>query len=151
MKKKYPETELIIVEEQDPKMFLDEVDLPQEVETAIQNADLLISYIRHPDVTAEICDRQKPVILAINFGQGFLNQVKSYNPKVAQPISMCNATPDTGIEIIDEYFEKFSSPVYNVVLEYKDLFLPPWELRNRFVDHAPKLARSRLRIRPIQS
>ena len=99
-------------------MFLDEIFLPEEVENSIQNADLLISYVRHPDVVFEICDRQKPTILAINNGQGFLNQVRSANPKVVQPISMCNATPDTGIEEIDEYYTRFGSPIYNIKLEY---------------------------------
>ncbi|TFG09664.1 MAG: hypothetical protein EU535_08875, partial [Promethearchaeota archaeon] len=124
VKTKYPETELLILEEHDPTMFLDDVELPEEVEKAIQNADLLISYIRHPDVVFEICDRQKPTILAINFGQGFLNQVKSSNPKVVQPISMCNSTPDTGIEEIDEYFRKFGSPVYKVELDYLKDHIP---------------------------
>ena len=62
VKKKYPKTELILLEEQDPTLFLDEFSLSDEVETAIKNADLLILYLRHPDVVAEICDQKKPTI-----------------------------------------------------------------------------------------
>jgi len=124
VKEKFAETELILLEEHDPSMFLDEVGLPEKVETAIQTADLLILYIRHPDVVAEICKRRKPTILPINFGQGFLNQVKSSNPEVVQPISMCNATPDTGIPVIDEYFKKFGTPFYKIELDYNDNKVP---------------------------
>ena len=105
-------------------MFLDEVFLPDDIELAIKNADLLILYIRHPDVVAEICDRQKPTVLPINFGQGFLNQVKSSNPNIVQPISMCNATSDTGIKEIDEYFSYFGSPIYKIELEYSQNNIP---------------------------
>ena len=71
VKTKFPDSELILLEEHDHTMFLDEVNLPEDAETAIRNADLLILYVRHPDVVAEICERQKPTILPINFGQGF--------------------------------------------------------------------------------
>lgn len=105
-------------------MFLDELFLPDDIEAAIKDADLLILYVRHPDVVAEICDRQKPTILPINFGQGFLNQVKASNPNVVQPISMCNATPDTGIKEIDEYFMKFGSPIYKLQLDFTPEKIP---------------------------
>ena len=118
MKKKFPETELILLEEQDPTMFLDEVFLSDEVETVIQNADILILYLRHPDVVAEICDHQKPTILPVHFGEGFFNQVKGSNPNVVQPVSMCNALPNTGISVIDEFYNEFGTPNYVVKLEY---------------------------------
>ncbi len=124
IQKKFPSAEFILLEEQDPTMFLDEVFLKPEVENAIEKADLMILYIRHPDVVAEICSRQKPIILPIHFGDGFFRQVKSENPKVIQPISMCNALPNTGIEEIDEFFKKFGSPVYNIILKYSDNDVP---------------------------
>ena len=118
VKNKFPKSELILLEEQDPTLFLDEVFLSDEVETEIQNADILILYLRHPDVVAEICDRQIPTILAVHFGEGFFNQVKHSNPNIVQPISMCNALPNTGISVIDEFYKEFGTPNYVVKLEY---------------------------------
>ncbi len=118
VKKRFPETELVLLEEQDPTMFLDEFLLSDKVETVIQNADILILYLRHPDVVAEICDRQIPTILPVHFGEGFYNQVKRSNPNVVLPISMCNALPNTGISVIDEFYKEFGTPNYVVKLEY---------------------------------
>ncbi len=120
VKKKFPKTELVLLEEQDPTLFLDEVFLSEEVELAIKNADLLILYLRHPDVVTEICDRQIPTILPVHFGEGFFNQVKSSNSNVVQPVSMCNALPNTGISVIDDFFKEFGTPHYEVNLEYNN-------------------------------
>ena len=115
---------MIILKEEDPTMFLDEVDLADNVKDAIERADLLILYVRHPDVVYEICTRGKPTILAINLGLGFLNQLKDENSKILMPISMCNALPDTGIEEIDHYFEKFGTPFYKIELDYDENKVP---------------------------
>ena len=124
VKKKFPSTILKVLEERDPTMFLDEVMLEEDVEIAIKNADLLILYVRHPDVVAEICERQKPTILSIHLGQGFLRQVLQSNPMIIMPKSMCNATPDTGIEEIDEYLRTFGTPIYDLTVEYLDDHVP---------------------------
>jgi len=124
IQKKFPDAELIILKEENPTMFLDEVDLEDNVEAAIKKADLLILYVRHPDVVFEIVSRGKPTILPINFGVGFLNQVLEMNSKVIMPISMCNALPNTGIEEIDIYFEKFGTPFYSIELDYNEDKVP---------------------------
>jgi len=124
IKTKFPSTILKVLEERDPTMFLDEVFLREDVETAIEDANLLILYIRHPDVVAEICERQKPTILSIHLGQGFLRQVINFNPKVIMPSSMCNASPDTGIEEIDEYLRHFGTPIYALEVEYLEDNIP---------------------------
>jgi len=118
VQKKFPDAEFLIIREENPMVFMDEVSLENELETAIEHANLLILYIRHPDVVAEICMRQKPTILPVHFGEGYLNQIKALNPKVIQPISMCNALPNTGISELDEFFNKFGSPKYKIKLEY---------------------------------
>ena len=120
VQKKFPSAEFLIIREENPTVFLDEVFLDNEVENAIERADLLILYVRHPDVVFEICMHQKPTILPIHFGEGFFNQVKASSPKVVQPISMCNALPNTRISEIDTFFKKFGSPIYNIKIEYSD-------------------------------
>jgi len=124
IKKKFPDAELIILKEEDPTMFLDEVDLEPFVEDAIKKADLLIPYVRHPDVVYEIVSRGKPTILPINLGLGFLNQVSEVNSNIIMPISMCNALSDTGIEVIDKYLEKYGTPKYKIELEYNENKIP---------------------------
>jgi len=116
IKKKIPDTELIILEERDASEIIDEVFLEDTIERSIKEADLLILYVRHPDVVYEICSRQKPTILAIDFGQGFLKQVQEINPRIVMPISMCNALPDTDIDFIDEYFKQYGNPEYEIRL-----------------------------------
>lgn len=118
IQKKFSSAEILIIREENPTMFLDEVFLKSEVENAIEHADLLILYVRHPDVVAEICMRQKPTILPVHFGEGFFNEVKASNPKVIQPISMCNALTNTGIREIDNFFENYGSPVYKIKIDY---------------------------------
>ena len=90
------------------------------VENAIERADLLILYVRHPDVVSEICMRQKPTILPIHFGEGFFNQIKASNPKIVQPISMCNVLPNIGISEIDNFFKEYGTPVYQIKIEYSE-------------------------------
>ncbi|MFX0177678.1 MAG: DUF166 family protein, partial [Candidatus Hodarchaeota archaeon] len=120
MQQKFPSAEILIIKEENPTMFLDEVFFEKEVENAIENADLLILYVRHPDVVYEICMHQKPTILPVHFGEGFFNQVKASNPKVIQPVSMCNALPNTGINEIDEFFEEFGTPIYKLQMEVSE-------------------------------
>ncbi|MFX1464570.1 MAG: DUF166 family protein [Promethearchaeota archaeon] len=117
IKDKFPSTEFLIIREENPNMFLEEIFFEKEVENAIENADLLILYVRHPDVVYEICARQKPTILPVHFGIGFFEQVKSLNSRVVQPSSMCNALPDYGIKEVDEFFTKFGSPIYKIKIE----------------------------------
>ncbi len=124
VQKKFANTEILIIKEENPMMFIDEVFLEKEVENAIEHADLLILYVRHPDVVSEICMRQKPTIIPIHFGDGFLNQIKATNIGVVQPISMCNALPNTGISEIDYFFERFGSPIYKLKIEYSGNIQP---------------------------
>ena len=116
IQKKFPNTTMVTLEERDPQEFIDEVILKESVEIAISKANLLIIYIRHPDIVQEICDRNKPSILAVDFGEGFLRQVKEINSKVVMPTAMCNSFPDTGIKEIDNYFTQFGFPKYEVEL-----------------------------------
>ena len=96
----------------------------EEVERDIVNADLLIIYVRHPDVVAEICYCKKPTILAVDFGEGFLRQQKEDNPTIIMPPSMCSIPSQTGISEIDEYFRHFGYPLFEVKLQYSDGEIP---------------------------
>ncbi|KKM63154.1 hypothetical protein LCGC14_1514360 [marine sediment metagenome] len=93
------------------------MDLGEEVEKEIADADLLIIYIRHPDIVSEICYHNKSTILAVDFGEGFLRQQKEVNPTIFMPASMCSIPSKTGINEIDKYFKNFGYPLFDVKLE----------------------------------
>lgn len=114
IKVKFPDTSLFYIDEVDRGVILDEYDFDSEVETAIKGSDLLISYIRHPDIILELCYFEKPTIIAIYRGSGLLNQVRDINSATIMPSSMCSIEPNTGIPIIDEFSEEFGKPVYEI-------------------------------------
>ncbi|MGV9173684.1 MAG: DUF166 family protein [Promethearchaeia archaeon] len=117
IRKKFSNTEYIIIRERNPNLFLDEINLCDELIEKIDWASLLIVYVRHPDVVMEICDHHKPTIIAVDFGKGFLCQVKSNNSKIVMPEAMCNVKPNTDIEEIDKYFAAYGIPTFRVKLD----------------------------------
>jgi len=114
IRKKFPDTSLCYIEEVDRKILLDEYEFKDNVEQLIEGSDLLISYIRHPDIILELCYYNKPTIIAIFRGTGLLNQAKEINPKVVMPSSMCSLENNTGINEIDIFCEKFGKPIYKI-------------------------------------
>ena len=118
VKTEFPDTKLVAIEEMDPRQLIDEYEFPDEIESLIKESDLLISYIRHPDVASELCYYdEKPVILAIYFGEGFVKQLQEDNPNVVMPSSMCHLLPDSNNLIINEFAKKFGKPIFNIVLD----------------------------------
>ena len=117
IKNKFNDTKILTIQERNPAEIIDDVDLGEEVDSNIVQADLLIIYVRHPDVVAEICYRKKPTILAVDFGEGFLRQQKEDNPTILMPSSMCSIPSNTDINEIDEYFRNFGYPLFEVKLE----------------------------------
>ena len=92
--------------------MLDEYEFEPNVETAIESSDLIISYIRHPDIILELCYFKKPTVVAIFRGSGLLNQIHDINEDVIMPPSMCSIEPTTNIKIIDEFAQHFGKPIY---------------------------------------
>jgi len=56
-----------------------------DLELTLPECDLYISYVRHPDVALAIIEKQKPVILGVSFGPGFLRQAKAINEILLRP------------------------------------------------------------------
>ncbi|MFW9951012.1 MAG: DUF166 family protein [Candidatus Thorarchaeota archaeon] len=124
IQKKFINTKIITIQERNPTEVIDELDLGENVNREIEHADLLIVYVRHPDVVAEICYYKKPTILAVDFGEGFLRQQKEENPNIVMPTSMCSIPSNTGINEIDEYFNHFGYPLFEVKLTYANGEIP---------------------------
>ncbi|MCP4763883.1 MAG: hypothetical protein GY870_19080 [archaeon] len=117
IKKKFSDASMHIIEEVDRNQLIDEYEFNPSVETAIRSSDLIISYIRHPDIIYDLCYFKKPTIVAIFYGSGLINQINEFNKEVIMPPSMCSLEPNTGIKIIDEFFQVFGKPVYDIAVD----------------------------------
>jgi len=88
-----------------------------DVELTLPECDLYISYVRHPDVALAIIDRQKPVILGVSFGPGFLRQAKGINENIVAPPTMCSLEDNTWVPEINEFAKVFGRPTFEVKVQ----------------------------------
>jgi hypothetical protein len=88
-----------------------------DVELTLPECDLYISYVRHPDVALAIIDRQKPVILGVSFGPGFLRQAKAINEDIVAPPTMCSLEDNTWVPAINEFAKVFGRPSFEVKVQ----------------------------------
>ncbi|GAB6284432.1 MAG: DUF166 domain-containing protein [Methanoregula sp.] len=88
--------------------------IADDVEIALPECDLYISYVRHPDVALAIIEKQKPVILGVSFGVGFLRQAKEINENVVAPVTMCSLEDNTWVPEINEFAKVFGRPTFEV-------------------------------------
>jgi hypothetical protein len=87
-----------------------------DIELNIPDCDLYISYVRHPDVALALIEKQKPVILGISFGPGFLRQAKSINENIIAPVTMCSLEDTTWVPEINEFARAFGRPSFDVMV-----------------------------------
>jgi hypothetical protein len=87
-----------------------------DIDLNIPDCDLYISYVRHPDVALALVEKQKPVILGISFGPGFLRQAKSINENIVAPVTMCSFEDNTWVPEINEFARAFGRPSFDVMV-----------------------------------
>lgn len=116
--KKDFDTEFIELE-QPTSMFMDEIDIPADALAKIKQANILITYTQHPDLTLDIVDMVNKdvdyIIVAAWRGEGFKNQLEEYE-NVACPYIMCELE-ENGNEVFDEFTSKIGKPKVNITLE----------------------------------
>jgi len=88
--------------------------IADDVELNIPDCDLYISYVRHPDVALAIIEKQKPVIIGVSFGPGFLRQAKEINENIVAPVTMCSLEDTTWVPEINEFAKVFGRPTFEV-------------------------------------
>lgn len=88
-----------------------------DLELTLPECDLYISYVRHPDVALAIIDKQKPVILGVSFGPGFLRQAKAINENIVAPPTMCSLEDNTWVPEINEFAKVFGKPSFEVKVQ----------------------------------
>ncbi|WP_321506645.1 DUF166 family protein [uncultured Methanoregula sp.] len=91
--------------------------IADDIELALPECDLYISYVRHPDVALAIIEKKKPVILGISFGPGFLRQAKAINEDIIAPPTMCSLEDNTWVPAINEYAKVFGRPSFEVKVQ----------------------------------
>jgi hypothetical protein len=92
-------------------ILIDDLDL------TLPECDLYISYVRHPDVALAIIEKQKPVILGVSFGPGFLRQAKAINENIVAPVTMCSLDDNTWVPEINEFAKVFGRPSFDVTVQ----------------------------------
>ena len=88
-----------------------------DIELTLPDCDLYISYVRHPDVALAIIDKQKPVILGVSFGPGFLRQAKGINENIVAPPTMCSLEGNTWVPEINEFAKVFGRPTFEMKVQ----------------------------------
>jgi len=114
------EFETLFIELESPcGIFADDVDIPADKLKAIRSADIVITYILHPDLTLELVDRIHSdidwIIIGAWRGEGFRNQLLSYG-NVTAPENMCDLE-ENGNPAFDEFVSRFGRPLVEVYLE----------------------------------
>ena len=116
--KKDFDTEFVEVE-QPASMFMDEIDIPANVLAKIKQANILITYTQHPDLTLDLVDMVNEdvdyIIVAAWRGEGFKNQLERYK-NVTCPYIMCELE-ENGNEIFDAFTSKIGKPKVNIKIE----------------------------------
>ena len=116
--KKDFDTEFVELE-QPASMFMDEIDIPANALAKIKQANILITYTQHPDLTLDLVDMVNEdvdyIIVAAWRGEGFKNQLERYE-NVTCPYIMCELE-ENGNEVFDEFTSKIGKPKVDIKLE----------------------------------
>ena len=116
--KKNFDTEFVELE-QPTSMFMDEIDIPVDTLAEIKDANILITYTQHPDLTLDLVDMVNKavdyIIVAAWRGEGFKNQLEQYE-NVTCPYIMCELE-ENGNELFDKFTSKIGKPKVDITLE----------------------------------
>ena len=116
--KKDFDTEFVELE-QPISMFMDEIDIPADALAKIKDANILITYTQHPDLTLDLVDMVNKdvdyLIVAAWRGEGFKNQLERYG-NVTCPYIMCELE-ENGNEVFDEFTSKIGKPKVDIKIE----------------------------------
>lgn len=105
--------------EQPDSMFVDDIEIPEEEKKILEKADLIISYILHPDMSLELVeelhDKVGWIIVAAWRGEGFKNQLEQYE-NVSCPENMCDLE-EIGDQVHDEFVAVYGKPIVEIEIE----------------------------------
>ncbi|GAB4307958.1 MAG: DUF166 domain-containing protein [Methanobacteriaceae archaeon] len=100
-------------------LFMDEIEIEPNSLKKLENADILITYVLHPDLTLELVEKLhhkiKWIIIGAWRGEGFKNQLEKFG-NVTCPENMCDLE-ENGNPVFDEFVSKFGKPVVEIKSE----------------------------------
>ncbi len=104
--------------EQPESMFMEDVEIAQEIIESLKSTDIIISYILHPDLLLELVEQLHDyvgwIIVGAWKGEGFKNQIEEYD-NVICPENMCDLE-ESGDEVFNEFVSKFGKPIVEIEL-----------------------------------
>ena len=104
--------------EQPESMFIEDVEIDEEVLESLKSMDIIISYILHPDLLFELVEQLHDyvgwIIVGAWKGEGFKNQIEEYE-NVICPENMCDLE-ESGDEVFNEFVSKFGKPIVEIEL-----------------------------------
>jgi hypothetical protein len=105
--------------EKPDSMFIDDIEIPSDAMRKLETADLIISYILHPDLVIELVEKLHNkvgwIIVGAWRGEGFKSQLEQYE-NVNCPENMCDLE-ENGDYIFDEFVSKFGKPIVEIECE----------------------------------
>jgi len=117
--KKEFDAEFIEMEAPTDMFFDDDIEIPEEQVNTIEKANIIISYISHPDLALDIVyrfnDKVDWIIVASWKGDGLKNQFES-KKNVSCPYIMCELE-ENGNSVYDEFVSKIGRPKVDLILE----------------------------------
>ena len=109
--------------EKPSSMFMDELEIPENLLKTIKESNILITYTTHPDVTLDLIHMINKdvdwIIVAAWNGEGFKNQLEKYG-NVTCPYIMCELE-ENGNPAFDEFVSKIGKPKIELLLEENKL------------------------------
>ncbi|MDI6643854.1 MAG: DUF166 family protein [Methanobacteriaceae archaeon] len=100
-------------------LFMDEVEIDPDSFKKLEKADILITYVLHPDLTLELVEKLNHkvewIIVGAWRGEGFKNQLEKFG-NVTCPENMCDLE-ENGNPIFDDFVSKFGKPVVEIESE----------------------------------
>ncbi|MGC9517177.1 MAG: DUF166 domain-containing protein [Methanomicrobiales archaeon] len=100
-------------------IFMDEIEIPKDSLKRLEEANIIITYVLHPDLTMELVERLHDkvdwIIVGAWRGEGFKSQLESFG-NVSCPENMCDLEKN-GNPFYDEFVSKYGKPEVKIDTE----------------------------------
>lgn len=102
------------------EMFIDDVELDENIVNKLSTFDLIITYIRQKDMLLEIVDclqnKVSTIIIGIWKGEGFKNQLLKYE-NIFIPELICELEANTKNQVFNEFVKNFGKPEIKITCQ----------------------------------
>lgn len=96
--------------------FIDEIEVPEDALQKLAKANVILTYVIHPDLTLELVkqlhDKVDWIIVGAWRGEGFKQQLTRFG-NITAPENMCDLE-ENGNPVFDEFVAKFGQPIVRI-------------------------------------